>query len=407
MKTHQKNILVMLGLFSIIGYHYHKTPNSPIHAEEYKQQAEFQKITLRRPGLLRIPKNLPQEYFYDSGIHIEYPHTGVKGIYAQATVIDANLPDLTELLSSTNLNTIVLDIRDDYGKVTVDLPIENPTIKPNIIPQVTDTHAMMKTFEQYQIYPIARIVSFKDSRLAFQHPELSFRRQDGTVWTNHGGEAFINPFNKETWNYAVDIAIGAAKIGFKEIQLDYVRFPEGFENFEKDLTYDKGDYLHYENDHTARVAVITDFIQYIHNALKPYGVKLSVDLFGYATTIDEAGGIGQNFSKIAQNVDVISAMIYPSHWGNGSFGVSNPDLQPYDVIYGYMQLENDRLSSVNPSPISRPWLQDFTAYYLGSGNYQEYGSKQVREQINALEDSGVKEYLLWNAQTTYSKGVDY
>ncbi|MGY3724317.1 hypothetical protein SAMN05421767_11126 [Granulicatella balaenopterae] len=407
MKTYHKKLLLLTTLLTGIGFSYYHTTNLDIHAEEYKEQAESQKITLRKSGLLRIPKNLPQEYFYDSGIHIDYPIDGVKGIYTQANAIDEGLSTITNLLTSTNLNAIVLDVRDDYGKITVDLPVENPYIKPNMTLQVSDTQAMMKSFEEHQIYPIARIVSFKDSRLAFQHPELSFIRQNGTVWTNHGGEAFVNPFNKETWKYAVDVAIGAAKIGFKEIQLDYVRFPEGFENFEQYLTYDKGDYADYEDDNAARVAVITDFVQYVHEALKPFGVKLSVDLFGYATTIDEAGGIGQNFSKIAQNVDVISAMIYPSHWGDGSFGVINPDLHPYEIVYGYMQLENERLANVNPSPISRPWLQDFTASYLTPGTYQAYGPEQVREQIDALEDAGVKEYLLWNAQTSYSKDTDY
>lgn len=100
-------------------------------------------------------------------------------------------------------------------------------------------------------------------------------------------------------------------------------------------------------------------------------------------------------------------MIYPSHWGDGYFGAEKPDLDPYRVISGYVQVENEVLDALEDPPVSRPWLQDFTASYLGSGNYKPYGAAEVEAQVQALYDNGIEEFLLWDASNRYSRGVDY
>jgi hypothetical protein len=260
--------------------------------------------------------------------------------------------------------------------------------------------------EEKQIYPIARIVVFKDTVLANKKPELSYK-DGGKVWKNGRGESFVNPFLKEVWDYNVGIAIEAAKMGFQEIQFDYVRFPEGFEKRDKELEYSTGDYTDKEKDNVQkRVQAVTDFVEYAHEQLEPYGVKVSVDIFGYTATLPEAPGIGQNFSKISEHVDVISSMIYPSHW-TPYFGIAKPDLQPYELVTEYAKLENKKLAELNNPPISRPWLQDFTASWLGSGNYKVYGKAEIEAQIKALNDQGINEFLLWDAGNSYTEGVDY
>ena len=157
----------------------------------------------------------------------------------------------------------------------------------------------------------------------------------------------------------------------------------------------------------ARVQAVTDFVAYAHKKLQPYGVKVGVDIFGYAATIPEAPGIGQNFSKISSNVDVISSMIYPSHWGPVYFGISQPDCHPYEVVSAYMDIEGKVLANLKQKPISRPWLQNFTAAYLGPGNYIDYGPKEVSAQIRAVKEAGVKEYLLWDVNNSYFKKTNY
>jgi len=265
---------------------------------------------------------------------------------------------------------------------------------------------MLKQLEKNQIYPIARIVVFKDSILPKTRPDLSYL-EGQAVWKNGRGESFVNPFMKEVWDYNVGIAIEAAKMGFQEIQFDYVRFPEGFENRDSTLKYGMGDYKDIKMDNTQkRVKAVTDFVAYAREKLKPYGVKASVDIFGYSATLPEAPGIGQNFSRISENVDVISSMIYPSHW-TSYFGIAKPDLEPYKLVSEYAKLEKQKLGELKTPPISRPWLQDFTASYLGSGNYKKYGKAEVEAQIKALKDNGINEYLLWNAANRYTQNVDY
>ena len=136
-------------------------------------------------------------------------------------------------------------------------------------------------------------------------------------------------------------------------------------------------------------------------------VKVSVDIFGYTATLPEAPGIGQNFNRISSSVDVISSMIYPSHWSNGYFGISKPDKEPYRLVTEYMKAEKEKFAQLQTPPQSRPWIQDFTASWLGAGNYIKYGKAEVDAQIKALKDAGVNEYLIWNANNSYSEGVTY
>lgn len=364
-------------------------------------------LTLRQGALLKTPtaKELPKKFFYDSGVEIAYPADGVKGIYVTAYSVgyEEKFNKLVDYVDSTDLNAMVIDIKDDMGVVTADFNSEDSHIQENTEEYIPDIEELMDVMEEKQIYPIARIVTFKDTLLANEQPEMSFTESDGSVWVASNGESFINPFLKQTWDYAVNVGIEAAKVGFKEVQFDYVRFPEGFEVWGDTLNYDMGDYADLEmTDDEKRVKAITDFTAYAKEKLMPYGVDVSVDIFGYTASVVEASGIGQNFPQISENVDVISSMIYPSHWGTDYFGIYKPDLYPYELVAEYMKVENELLATLETPPISRPWLQDFTASYLGSGFYQTYGKEQVDAQVQALYDAGVNEFLLWNALNNYT-----
>ena len=388
--------ILLLGVFILL--------LNPIHSEEETTQ----KLTLRTASLLKVPVNFPTESSYDTGITIPYPRDGVKGIYVQAfRAKGTELDRIVQYIDKTDANAVVIDVRDGYGKITMPLDTDNQTIQNNTVNEITDTKQLLKTLEKHQIYPIARIVSFGDHLVPYQNPDLTFRTQMGTVWENDEGESFLNPFLKENWEYIAEIAVGAAKAGFKDIQLDYVRFPLGFELIEKYLDYDLGDYSHYTDMDEARIAAVTDFVEYVRAKLKPYGVHLSADILAHAITASKIGGIGQKFTDIAEHVDVISPMIFPSHWVNGAFGVKEPDKQPYDIVSQYMKIENGYFKDLNPSPTSRPWIQAFTADYLGEGNYQLYTADVISQEIKALKEAGIKEYLLWNAASQYSTEINF
>lgn len=392
----------------------------------------------------------------------EYPDA-IRGIYVTShSAGGAKFPELLNLVKTTDLNAMVIDIKDDHGWITYKRDDEMASFSK---PFMKDPKQILQTLSDNKIYPIARIVVFKDSVLAADSPHLSFK-SGGQVWKNRRGEAFVNPFLKEVWEYNVAIAKEAAKMGFQEIQFDYVRFPEGFETRDKALTYGMGTYTQadleprlvqdwekqkeqWERKHqeiwamaretqppaetlanetpigtpvnnltaaprkpqydavAARVTAVTDFVEYAKKELEPYNVKVSVDIFGYTATLPEAPGIGQNFLKISSHVDVICSMIYPSHWGPGYFNIPKPDVEPYRLVQEYAKMENEKLAQLENPPISRPWIQDFTAPWLGKGNYIPYGKREVELQIKALNEAGIKEFLVWNAGNNYTPNVDY
>ncbi|WP_370474987.1 putative glycoside hydrolase [Sporosarcina pasteurii] len=377
------------------------------YAEKNQKMADF---TERTYGFEEIDKRIIATstlFRYDSGLTFEYPDA-VRGIYVTGhSAGGARFQNLVDLIDSTDLNAMVIDIKDDFGNLTY-IPEGDSSLATMDIGKsyIKNPRALLEELEEKKIYPIGRIVVFKDTVLAEKRPDLSFTEGE-TVWKNGRKEAFVNPFMKDVWDYNVEIAIEAAKMGFQEIQFDYVRFPEGFEKRFESLEYSYGDYAESELDPVQRrVEAVTDFVAYAREQLKPYGVEVSVDIFGYAATLTEAPGIGQNFSKISENVDVISSMIYPSHW-TSYFGIAKPDLEPYKLVAEYAKVENEVLGKLENQPVSRPWLQDFTASWLGSGNYLKYGKAEVEAQIKALQDNGINEYLLWNAGNTYSTGVNY
>ena len=381
-------------------------PNTSVFAEE-KRNNDF---TERTYGFTAVDEEVVSSstlFRYDSGLKFTYPDA-VRGVYVTGhSAGGARFNELLKFIDSTDLNAMVIDIKDDFGDLTY-MPADDSPLKPLNIgnPYMKNPREVLEVLEEKEIYPIARVVVFKDSALAEAKPELSFV-EGAEVWKNGRGEAFVNPFMQEVWDYNVEVAIEAAKMGFQEIQFDYVRFPEGFENRAEELKYGMGEYETSDTDAVQRrVHAVTDFVAYAREKLKPYDVKVSVDIFGYAATLPEAPGIGQNFGKISENVDVISSMIYPSHW-TSYFGIVKPDLEPYKLVQEYAKAENATLAKLKTPPISRPWLQDFTASYLGSGNYKKYGAAEVQAQIQALNEAGIKEYLLWNAGNRYSPGVDY
>lgn len=393
-----------------------------------EDEQEEQEISVENVEEENVEEEVEEEVGFVSPYTFVYPDA-VRGVYVTGhSAGGARFERLLNLMNSSDLNAMVIDIKDDHGYLTF-RPEEDSPFYDISQPYIKDIHGLLKTMEEHQVYPIARVVVFKDTIIANQNPEWSFL-ENGQVWKNGRGESFINPFLKEVWDYNVEIAKLAAELGFQEIQFDYVRFPEGFEKRDESLNYSLGEYegqtpaklLELESleanktqepvlssKETAvqlRVDSITDFVTYAKDELKEYNVDVSVDIFGYTATLPEAPGVGQNFTKISEHVDVISSMIYPSHW-TSYFGIAKPDLEPYRLVTEYVKMEKEKLEQLENQPTSRPWIQDFTASWLGKGNYKKYGAHEVEEQIRALNEAGVWEFLLWNANNNYTDGVNY
>ncbi|MBR7554552.1 putative glycoside hydrolase [Allobacillus sp. GCM10007491] len=396
-------ILIMISFTLLVGM--------TIHAEEDTNEKDGNNVQLHTQFSTELTeKVLPDpvpRFVYQSEFNFEYPDA-VRGVYVTGhSAGGERFNDLKDLIASTALNTMVIDIKDDHGNITYKVEDDSKEYSQFSQNFIKDPQAMLKELEEEKIYPIARIVVFKDTNLAEMKPEWSFK-ENGSVWKNGRGEAFVNPFIKDVWKYNLEIAKEAAKMGFQEIQFDYVRFPEGFEKRDESLDYSRGDFDKADLDNIKeRVNAVTSFVEYANKELEPYDVDVSVDIFGYTATIEEAPGIGQNFLQIADNVDVISSMIYPSHW-TSYFGIEKPDTEPYKLVDEYSKSENELLDQLEDRPISRPWIQDFTASWLyPAGQAFTYGKKEVEAQIRALYDNDIYEYLIWNSGNRYTEGVNF
>lgn len=314
----------------------------------------------------------------------------VKGIYMSGAAFNSHklFSSLVKLVDDTELNALVIDVKDDQGYLTCALPIQLAKDLNIRVHKGADASENMKLILSKNIYPIARIVVFKDPSLAENKPELALRRKDGTVWRDRKHLAWVDPHHREVWDYNINIAKEAAKMGFREIQFDYVRFPS--DGNMQDVVYPYADGRKKED-------VIRDFLMYAKKELEPYNVFLSADVFGLTTMTLDDMGIGQKFEKIMTEVDYICPMIYPSHYGPGNYGFANPNAHPYEVVKAALV---DGLKKVKDTAVViRPWLQDFN---LG---VPAYGATEVRAQIKATYDVGLEEWILWNARNIYTKGA--
>lgn len=327
------------------------------------------------------------------------PETNIRGIYVSASkAASSSIDDLINIAKTTEINAMVIDVKDDSGRITY--PMESDLIKEigSGTKYISNIEELMKTLKDEGVYTIARIVAFKDPFLGNKRPDLAIINNDGSIYG--GNESWLNPYNKESWEYLLEVSKQAAAIGFDEIQFDYIRFPTG-----KDINKAKfpgaGD--------RSKEDIILEFTKYAYESLKPLGVMVSADVFGAIISSDTDGAIvGQNYSEMARYLDYICPMIYPSHFGEGNYGVAYPDLEPYNIIKKVLDHSQEKLSIIPEGEhcaIIRPWLQDFTASWIK--NYQKYGGKEVREQINGVYAAGYDEWLLWNASNKYSvDGLD-
>lgn len=326
----------------------------------------------------------------------------VKGIYLTATA--AGNPDtmnrMIQRIDETELNAVVIDFKDDSGRLTcqVESPLLNEVGTVQIY--IEDMPGLLSTLREHGIYTIARVVAFRDPALAEKKQEWSLKLADGSVYRDRQNLAWINPYKQEVWDYLVEVGKEAAALGFDEVQFDYIRFStdRGIGN----VVYDEAD-----TRGRSKTEIITEFVNYVTEKLTQEGLFVSADVFGaIINSRVDAESVGQNYGDMAASLDYICPMLYPSHYGDGNFGIEHPDTQPYDTMLAALKgsvssLEASREEDTHQAVV-RPWLQDFTASYLQ--NYIQYGPDEVRAQIQAVYDAGYDEWILWNSACNYSWG---
>jgi len=292
--------------------------------------------------------------------------------------------------SSTRLNSIVIDIKDYSGRIS--FAVTDPTLAAmgSAENRIPDIEHFIDSLHKKGIYTIGRVQAFEDPFAVAVHPEWAVKTASGAVWKDSGGAKWIDPDNKTAWNYVAAIAKEGYKVGFDEINFDYVRFPsDGVGNavFAKRAT-------------TTKESVITSFFSYLHDELAPSGIPISADVFGQTTTDLGDMGIGQHFENVLPYFDFVDPMIYPSHYINGFDGFPKPAEHPYEIVHHAMASSSARAIAASSTPEKiRPWLQ---AFDLGA----TYTPAFVEDQIQATADAGLGGWLLWNAGAVYTRYAD-
>ena len=318
----------------------------------------------------------------------------LRGLYVNRwAAIGPPIWRLIEVARTTEVNALVIDVKDDRGlmlyrsAVPLAREIGADTTQPMPMARV---RAMLDSMRAYGIYPIARIVVAKDPLLAVSRKEWSIRLKEDSqaVWLDRAGQPWLDPTHPEVWRYAADIAAEAVRLGFSELQFDYVRFPD------EPSVIEYGRYA--KLDGRVRAQVIRDQLGLLRGWVKPLRVPMTIDVFGLTASDSTDMGIGQRWELFIDRADVVLPMVYPSHFAAGTYGIANPNAKPYETIGRALEDATRRTQSIAGAAKIVPWYQDFT---LGA---PEYGVEQVRAQIRSGYASGFPSWILWNASSRYT-----
>ena len=315
----------------------------------------------------------------------------VRGLYVLrwATQSPQRMKYLIAIADSTEVNALVIDIKDEFGLnyISTDTLVRKNAGNAGAI---RDLKAFVDTLKAHGILPIARLVVFKDSVAARVNPQHTIRRPDGSIWRDHKGLAWVNPYDKAIQEYNIRVAEEMARAGFGEIQFDYIRFPEPYKSLPTQV---------FPGADRPKPEAIADFLKRACSRVNALGARCTADIFGLVTTVKGALEVAQEWEKLAPHADVLLPMVYPSHYPPGAFGIPRPNAEPYKVIYTAIARAHERNLQLGLSGERvRPYLQAFSLPKLKP----EYGAAEIEAQKRATYDAGYDGWVLWAPGSRYS-----
>lgn len=313
----------------------------------------------------------------------------IRGLYINRFAAQSakKMKRLIGIADSTEINAFVIDIKDEFG---LNFHSSDPLLQKNegTAPKVANLKALVDTLNAHGILPIARMVVFKDSVAARMNPEHTIRKADGSPWRDKKGLAWVNPYANAIWEYNFRVAEEAIRMGFGEIQFDYIRFPEPYKSLPPQIFP--------ESNGRTKTQALAEFLNAANKRIDKYGVRTTADIFGLVTTVGGALEVGQMWEPLAKSVDVLLPMVYPSHYPHGSFGIRSPNAEPYNVIHIAISRARERNAAIGiTGQHVRPWLQAFT---LGP---PRYGAAEMEQQKKAVYDSGYESWVMWHPGSQY------
>ena len=317
------------------------------------------------------------------------PALPIRGLYVNrfAAQSTKKMGRLIAIADSTEINAFVIDVKDEFG---LNFASSDPMLQKNAGTQtkVKDMKALLDTLNAHGILPIARIVVFKDSVTARMNPDHTIRKADGSPWRDKKGLTWVNPYANAIWEYNFRVAEEAVRMGFGEVQFDYIRFPEPYKSLPPQVFP--------ESNGRGKTDALAEFLKEAKIRMGKLGVRTTADIFGLVTTVGGALEVGQKWEPMVQSVDVVLPMVYPSHYPHGSFGIRSPNAEPYEIIHTAISRGRVRTEAMGlKGQRVRPWLQGFT---LGA---PKYGPAELEAQKKAVYDSGYESWVIWNPGSQY------
>ena len=282
---------------------------------------------------------------------------------------------LMAMIEGTVINALVIDTKNEDGLVLydIDVPAAHET---GAVEVFFDAAEILSAARARDLYAITRVVAFQDNVMVSHRPELAVRDSaTGGIWRSSGGMAWLDPTNRETWEYPISLGVAACRVGFDEVQFDYVRFPS--DGGVATATYSVGPI-----DAQTQVNIIADFLAEARQRIHAEGCAMSADIFAIVLSTDADQGVGQRAEELSAVVDVISPMIYPSHYSPGWLNLNNPNDHPATVV---AQALDSGMPKIHEGTILRPWLQAFA-----------WTADQIMESIATAERREVG-WMLWNS----------
>ena len=314
----------------------------------------------------------------------------VRALYVNrwATQSPKRMRELIAVADTTEINGLVLDLKDEFGLnyTSSDSLVRRNAGNAGTIPEL---RALLDTLRAHGIVSIARLVVFKDSVAARMNPARTIRTPDSAVWRDKEGLAWVNPYDPAIQDYNIRVAVELAKMGFDEIQFDYIRFPEPYRSLPRQIFPG--------SNGAPKPKALADFVARACSRIREAGARCTADIFGLVTTVNGPLEIGQHWELLAPVTDVLLPMVYPSHYPRGSFGIDRPNAEPYRIVHAAIaraRERNEALGITDPNHV-RPWLQAFT---LGK---PEYGAAEIEAQKRAVYDAGFESWVLWHPGTRY------
>ncbi len=332
---------------------------------------------------------------------------GQKSLYVPA--YQAHLPGgfekFKKLILDNKLNSLVIDMKDDYGLMRFDAQDPLLTQKGVVSKYALDLDKFVKTFKEENIYLIARIVVFKDRNLSNYNNgqyavwDKKYNRQwqgisgtetleDGTTQTRYYDEHWVDPFCPEVWEYNVAIAKELIARGFDEIQFDYIRFPTDGQNL-YNASY------RWQTQGMDKEGALRSFLSY---ARENIDAPIGIDIYGANGWYRSGTRTGQDVETLAQYVDVICPMFYPSHFEHKFMNYYPNEERPYRIYY-YGTYRNTVIA--RDRVVVRPWVQ---AFFLNVPyDRQFYDKEYVLKEVFGVRDSVDRGYMFWNNVANYVK----